>query len=322
MRKKQTVCVLGGSGFVGRHLIGELVKTGREVKVLSRKRERSRKLLVLPGVSVVTSDVYNVNELSKQLHGIDVVINLVGILNERGKQNSFRESHVELASTVLTACKNNGIKRLLHMSSLNADAKAGVSEYLKSKGEAEDAVHAASDIASKIEVTSFRPSVIFGQDDDFFNRFAGLLKLSPKFFPLACPDSKIAPVYIGDVVDCMVQSINNKQTFGQRYELCGPKTYTLKQLVEYTAQHIGSNKRILGLGNGLSSLQASLMGLLPTKPFTRDNYKSLQVDSVCEDAFPAVFNKEPTSVDEIMPGYLAMTNSRGRYFDYRTYAKR
>ena len=318
MRKKQTVCVLGGSGFVGRHLIGELVKSGRQVKVLSRQRERSRKLLVLPDVSVVTSDVYNVNELSKQLHGVDVVVNLIGILNGRGKQNSFKESHVDLAGTLLTACKNNGIKRLLHMSSLNADAKAGVSEYLKTKGEAEDAVHAAEGI----QVTSFRPSVIFGQDDDFFNRFASLLKLSPKIFPLACPDSKIAPVFIGDVVDCMVQSIDNQQTFGQRYESCGPKTYTLKQLVEYTAQHTGSNKHILGLGNGLSSLQASLMGLLPTKPFTRDNYKSLQVDSVCDEAFPAVFDMEPTSVDSIMPGYLAMTHARGRYFDYRTYAKR
>lgn len=318
MKKNKTICILGGTGFVGKHLAGALARQGYEIKVLSRKRERHRELLVLPTVKVVNANIYDLNELSNQLRNVDIVINLVAILNERGKQNSFRETHVELAKTIITACNNNGITRLLHMSSLNADAKNGPSNYLKTKGEAEDLVHAAEGI----NVTSFRPSVIFGPDDDFFNRFAALLKISPIIFPLACSKAKFAPVYIGDVVDCFVQSVDDKQTFGQRYELCGPKTYTLKELVEYTAKQIGVKRHVLGLGNGLSSLQASLMSMFPTKPFTRDNYKSMQVDSVCDDAFPAVFGKEPVSIDVVMPKYLALNNSRGRYYNYRSVAKR
>lgn len=318
MIKRRTICVLGGTGFVGRHLIGKLVKQGFNIKVLSRKRERHRELLVLPTVSVVNANIYDSKQLQQQLLGVDIVINLVGILNQRGKLNSFKESHVELVRTLIGACQANGISRLLHMSALNADTNKGTSEYLKTKGEAEDLVHHAEGL----DVTSFRPSVIFGPDDDFFNRFATLLKLSPSIFPLACAGSKIAPVYIGDVVDCFVKSIDNKATFGQRYELCGPDVFTLKQLVEYTAQQSGIKRHVLGLGKGLSSLQATVMGLLPTKPFTRDNFKSLQLDSVCEDGFPSIFDIEPASVDAVMPRYLAHKSVRGRYYDSRTIARR
>jgi len=316
--KKRTICVLGGTGFVGRHLIGALVKENFDIKVLSRKRERHRELLVLPGVSVINSNVYNAKELNRHFAGVDIVINLVGIINQRGHNNSFNVSHIELTEKVIAACKNNKISRLLHMSALNADAEKGASHYLKSKGIAENLVHKVAGI----NVTSFRPSVIFGQDDDFFNRFANLLKISPSIFPLACPDSKFAPVYICDVVDCFVKAIDNRKTYGQRYELCGPEVYSLKQLVEYTASQIGVKRRVLGLGDGLSSLQATVMGMLPTKPFTRDNYKSLQVDCVGEDEFPAIFDTIPTSIEAVMPKYLSHKNPRGRYYDYRAHARR
>lgn len=318
MIKKRKICVLGGSGFVGRHLIGELTKKGYLIKVLSRKRERHRELLVLPGVSVVNANVYNSKELNRRLAGVDIVINLVGILNQRGHNNSFNVSHIELTEKIIAACKKNKISRLLHMSALNADAEKGVSEYLKSKGVAENLVHKAEGI----NVTSFRPSVIFGPDDDFFNRFAGLLKMTPSIFPLACPESKFAPVYIGDVVNCFVRAINNKDTYGQRYELCGPEVYSLKQLVEFTASQIGVKRYVLGLGDGLSKLQARVMEFLPTKPFSRDNFKSLQVDSICDEAFPEIFETVPKSVEAVMPKYLALQNSRGRFYDYRASARR
>lgn len=310
--------MLGGSGFVGRHLIGKLVKLGYFVKVPSRDRERHRELLVLPTVSVNTTDIYNTDELNEQLSGVDIVINLVGILNQGGRNNSFKETHVELTRNIVSACQKNGITRLLHMSALNADAGKGVSEYLRTKGEAEDVVHQAEGI----NVTSFRPSVIFGMDDNFFNRFATLLKIIPSVFPLACPNSKFAPVYVGDVVECFVQAIDNKETFNQRYELCGPDVYSLKQLVQYTAKQIGVKKPVWGLGNGLSSIQATMMGFLPGKPFSRDNYKSLQVDSICDDEFPAVFKVEPSSVETVMSKYLAKKNLRGRFYGLRTHAKR
>ena len=312
------MCVLGGSGFVGRHLIGKLVKLGYFVKVPSRDRERHRELLVLPTVSVNTTDIYNTDELNEQLSGVDIVINLVGILNQGGRNNSFKETHVELTRNIVSACQKNGITRLLHMSALNADAGKGVSEYLRTKGEAEDVAHQAEGI----NVTSFRPSVIFGMDDNFFNRFATLLKIIPSVFPLACPNSKFAPVYVGDVVECFAQAIDNKETFNQRYELCGPDVYSLKQLVQYTAKQIGVKKPVWGLGNGLSSIQATMMGFLPGKPFSRDNYKSLQVDSICDDEFPAVFKVEPSSVETVMSKYLAKKNLRGRFYGLRTHAKR
>ena len=310
--------MLGGSGFVGRHLIGKLVKLGYFVKVPSRDRERHRELLVLPTVSVNTTDIYNTDELNEQLSGVDIVINLVGILNQGGRNNSFKETHVELTRNIVSACQKNGITRLLHMSALNADAGKGVSEYLRTKGEAEDVAHQAEGI----NVTSFRPSVIFGMDDNFFNRFATLLKIIPSVFPLACPNSKFAPVYVGDVVECFAQAIDNKETFNQRYELCGPDVYSLKQLVQYTAKQIGVKKPVWGLGNGLSSIQATMMGFLPGKPFSRDNYKSLQVDSICDDEFPAVFKVEPSSVETVMSKYLAKKNLRGRFYGLRTHAKR
>ncbi len=318
MIKKRTVCVLGGSGFVGRHLIGKLVKLGYLVKVPSRDRERHRELLVLPTVSVNTADIHNTDELNELLSGVDIVINLVGILNQGGRNNSFKKAHVELTRNIVSACQKNGITRLLHMSALNADAGKGASEYLKTKGEAEDIVHQADGI----NVTSFRPSVIFGMDDSFFNRFAALLKIIPSVFPLACPNSKFAPVYVGDVVECFTQAIDNKETFKQRYELCGPEVYTLKQLVQFTAKQIGVKKQVWGLGNGLSSMQATMMGFLPGKPFSRDNYKSLQVDSVCDDEFPAVFKVELSSVETVMSKHLACKNLRGRFYGLRTYAKR
>ncbi|NOX42427.1 MAG: complex I NDUFA9 subunit family protein [Gammaproteobacteria bacterium] len=316
--EKRTVCVLGGTGFVGRHLVGELTKVGYFVRVLSRKRERHRELLVLPGVSVINANVYNSKELNRHLAGVSIVINLVGILNQRGHNNSFNVSHIELTEKIIAACKKNNIRRLLHMSALNADAEKGASKYLKSKGVAENLAHDAQGI----NVTSFRPSVIFGPDDDFFNRFASLLKITPSIFPLACPKSKFAPVYIGDVVSCFVKAINNQNTYGQRYELCGPEVYSLKQLVEFTASQIGVKRRVVGLGHGLSNLQACVLELLPTKPFSRDNYKSLQVDSICDEAFPAIFNTIPKSVEAVMPKYLALKNSRGRYYDYRANARR
>jgi len=312
---QETICLLGGTGFVGKHLVHRLTQQGHSVRVLTRRRERHRELIVNPAVTLIETDVHDPEQLRRQFQGIDVIINLVGILNESGKPGSgFTRAHVELPEKVVAAALASGVTRLLHMSALNADAREQHSLYLKTKGEGEDLVHAAS--TKGLVVTSFRPSVIFGAGDSFFNRFAALLKLSRPAMPLACPESRFAPVWVNDVTEAMCRSLD-EATGGERMDLCGPEVYTLKELVSYTRDQLGLRCAIAGLGKGLSRLQARLLGFLPGKPFSLDNFYSLQKDSICaENALPTL-GITPTPIAAVVPGYLARRSARGQYDGYR-----
>lgn len=314
--KIQRIGVIGGTGFVGGHLVARLVKQGYQVRVLARRRETHRELLVLPTAEVVVANVNDQAELNAGLVGCDAVINLVGILNEGGRGRSFEAAHVDLPRKVVAACQVNGIARLLHMSALNADAGNGPSEYLRSKGRGEDLVHAASGL----QVTSFRPSVIFGLGDSFFNRFAGLLKTLPLVFPLAGAEAQFAPVYVGDVVEVFTRALEDKGSFGRRYELVGPNTYTLKQLVQYTAEQVGVCRVVIGLGGGMSSLMATVMQFAPGKPLTPDNLRSMSVPSISDQPFP--FGIRPHSVEAIVPRYIGSLERQEVYQSFRREAGR
>src|SRR3990170_4299905 len=296
------LCLLGGTGFVGRQLSARLSEAGHDIDILTRHRERQRELLVLPTVRLVEGDVHAAGFLRRQFEGKDTVINLVGILNEKGRSGKgFTRAHAELPEKIVQACRETGVPRLLHMSALHA-ARMAPSHYLRTKALGEEAVHRAEN--PDFHVTSFRPSVIFGPGDGFLNRFAGLLRLTPGVFPLACPQARFQPVYVEDVVRAFVESLDNHKTFGQRYDLCGPKVYTLREIVEYVARLVGKRVYIVGLNDALSYLQAATLEFVPGKPFSLDNYRSLKVDSVCEQGFPAVFGIAPASFEEIAPGYL------------------
>lgn len=312
----RTVCVLGGAGFVGRQIVARLEARGCRVKVITRRRARNRDLLVLPRLELIEGDVQQPETLARHFAGCDAVINLVGILNEKGHDGSgFRRVHVELPKTVLEACKSSGVKRLIHMSGLNADAASGTSHYLRSKGEAENHLHT---FAGQVKVTSFRPSVIFGPGDSFLNRFAGLLRLSPLVFPLTCPNARFQPVYVGDVADAFVDALDDKTTFGQRYDLCGPKVYTLKELVEYTAAAAGLKRWIIGLPDGISRLIAfSSEYLLPGKFFSLDNYDSMKRDSICTGGSSC-----PTALESIAPYFLGKAGRDSVYQSWRAKARR
>lgn len=317
---QKTICLLGGTGFVGQHLVHKLTQQGYRVRVLTRRRERHRGLIVNPAVTLIETDIHDADALRQQFKGVDIVINLVGILNESGSKGAgFRRAHVELPEKIVEAALATGVRRLLHMSALNADAGEQHSLYLKTKGEGEDLVHAAA--ASGLVVTSFRPSVIFGAGDSFFNRFAALLKLSRPLFPLACPDSRFAPVYVNDVTGAMCRSLD-EATGGERLELCGPEVYTLKELVSYTREQLGLCCKIAGLGDGLSRLQARILGSLPGKPFSMDNYYSLQQDSVCSDNALPTLGITPTPIAAVVPGYLANRTTRGHYDTFRRQSRR
>ena len=312
---EKTICVLGGTGFVGHHLVSQLTKAGYFGVVPSRKRERHRSLLVLPEVEVVDADIHDEDSLKALFVGCHAVINLVAILNEN-KRGDFNSVHVELPRKIIAACEATGVTRLLHMSALNANAEQGSSAYLRSKGEGEQQV-----MQSGLDVSCFRPSVMFGPDDHFFNKFAALLQYLP-VLPLACPDSRMAPVFVGDIAELIVKSLNDKTCFGQRYDLCGPEVYTLKQLVDYTVMLTGYKRPVIGLSNGLSALQGRIMSLLPGKPFSYDNYLSLQTAAVCNTPFPAQFGIKPATLDTVVPFYIGQKDSQGRYDNLRQHASR
>jgi len=241
---QETICILGGSGFVGSHLAHRLTRDGYRVHILTRRPQWHRALAVNPNITLVGADVQDSTVLRRQFAGCAAIINLVGILNETGKREAgFRQAHVELPQRVADAAVASGVDRLLHMSALNADACERDSLYLKTKGEGEDRVHAAAEHG--LVVTSFRPSVIFGPGDSFFNRFASLLRIAGPVFPLACPNSRFAPVCVMDVAEAMCRALD-KATGGERLELCGPGSYTLRELVEYTRDQLGLRCLVVG----------------------------------------------------------------------------
>jgi len=313
--KYKTIGILGGSGFVGQHLCAMLAQRSYQVHILSRQPDRHTELALLNNVSIKKGNCFDMPDLEAFCSNVDVMINLVGILNEkRDNGQGFDRAHVELAHRLVQACEKTGVRRVLQMSALNASKDAG-SYYLRSKGEAEDWIHQAA--RGGLQVTSFRPSVIFGRNDSFFNRFAGLLKLMPYLFPLACAKSRFAPVYVGDVCAAFACALENPQTIGQRYELCGPHIYTLKELVEYAARMSSLKRKVIGLPDFVSRLQGRILGLLPSKPFTMDNYRSLQTDSVCNEDGLAMLGIKAHAIEEICPSYLGDDNRKGRLDKYR-----
>jgi uncharacterized protein YbjT (DUF2867 family) len=278
-----SIVVLGGTGFLGTRLVARLIKDGHQVTVLSRDRELHKHLLVLPGLTLENCDVYQEAQLSERLRGSDVVINLVGILNERWFGGAgFRRAHTELTQHVLNAARSAGVKRLLQVSALKAAADAP-SYYLRSKGEAEKLIR---DRNTALDWTIFQPSVMFGPGDSFLNRFAGLLGAIPLVFPLARPNARLQPVAVDDVVNAMRVCLHGGASSRQTYELGGPQVYTLREIVGLVAKLTGRRRWIVGLPNVLGRMQAFFLNFVPGRPFSSDNYKSLKVDSVCsEDGF-------------------------------------
>jgi NADH dehydrogenase len=295
--KPSRIVILGGTGFVGSHLVPRLAAQGLQITVLSRNRERHRELAVLPTVRVVSANVYDPKTLAAHFAGADAVINLVGILNERGFDGSgFRRAHVELTRLVIDAMKAAGVARLLQMSSLRAGE--GESWYLKTRGEAEALVR-----ASGLDWTIFRPSVIFGRGDGLFFRFAALLRLAP-VMPLARAEARFAPVFVGDVCAAFEKALADRSTIGQVYELGGPDVVTLREIVAMTRDALGLRRLIVGLPDPLGKLQAAVFGLVPGKPLSLDNFRSLALDSVPSRDGLAGLGIRPTPMAAVVPRML------------------
>lgn len=309
-----TITILGGTGFVGHHLIHRLSDDGHRINVLSRNREAHRELLVHPSVEVFTADVYDAEALAPYFEESEVVINLVGILNEKGhKGEGFKRAHVDFTRNAADTARKTGVRRFMQMSALGAD-RDSPSHYQRTKAQAED--YLFGQCAEHMDITVFRPSVIFGPEDSFINRFAGLLGKTPGVFPLACANARFAPVYVQDVVEAYARALDNPHACGRCYELCGPEIYTLREIVEYVAEHTHRKRAVIGLPDALSKLQAAVLEYFPGKPFSLDNYRSTQQDNICKGTNGLLeLGIHPTHMDAVVPFYLDPRNSRQRHFD-------
>ena len=291
------IVILGGTGFVGRHLVPRLQRDGHRITVLSRNRDTHRELSVLPGVRVVNADVHDPVALRARLEGADAAINLIGILNERGSDGSgFRKAHVELTRSLVESCIATGVARLLQMSALRAGE--GASHYLKTRGEADRIVQ-----GSPLAWTIFRPSVIFGPGDGLFFRFASLLRIAP-VLPLARAGAMFQPVYVGDVAEAFARALVHPRTAGPVFELGGPRSIALGELVRWTARMTGRRRWIIGLPDPLGALQARVGEWLPGKPISRDNFRSLGTDSIARSDGLGALGIVATPMEVVVPRLL------------------
>ncbi|MEC8996488.1 MAG: complex I NDUFA9 subunit family protein [Pseudomonadota bacterium] len=302
------ITMLGGTGFIGSRLVFELSKFSNNITILTRSREKNKKLLVIPNIKIVEADINDDIALREYTKDSDLVINTVGILNELDSINSFENLHVNLVKKISNVIKYHKIKRMIHIGSLNS-MNSNTSNYMKSKAEAEKYL---LEITSNFcNVTIVKPSVVFGENDTFFNRFAKILKYSP-IFPLACPYSKFAPIYVGDLTKIIIESINAKKTYNQAIDITGPKIYTFHELIKLTLEFMKIKRFVIPLPDFLSRIQAYIFERLPGKIFTIDNYHSLQVDSVSDTGI-----KGTTFIEQVVPTYLNSSLSETEINEWR-----
>ena len=298
----RSVLLIGGSGFIGTHIAARLADAGYRVLVPTRRYARARHLLVLPTVQIVEADVYDGAQLDRLLQGCDAVINLVGVLHSRPGQPwgpAFERAHVELPRRIAQACLRNGVRRVLHMCALGAAADAP-SMYQRSKAEGEKIM-----CASGLDVTSFRPSVVFGADDAFLNLFAQLQRWLP-VMALGGADAKFQPVCVDDVADAFVRALDDRASIGHTYELVGPHVYTLRELVRLAGVYSGHPRPIIALPDALARLQAAMFEFLPGEPLmSRDNIDSMKADNVASGRYPLPPHWHPLPLEAVAPDYLA-----------------
>ncbi len=301
--RHETILVVGGTGFIGSHLVARLAAEGRNVMLVTRRYDRARPFLVLPTVQIIEGDIFD----EKFLHGLlpqaDALINLVGVLHSKSGQPwgpQFERAHVALPRLLAAACQKHGVKRCLHMSALGAGADAP-SMYQRSKAEGEKIMLQASGL----QVTSFRPSVVFGPEDQFLNLFARLQSLLP-VLAMGGLDTKFQPVYVGDVADAFVRALDEVSTYGKTYELPGPHIYTLRELIKLAGKYSGHERPLIALPRALARLQAWMLEYVPGGPLmSRDNIDSMQADNVAHDEYPVPAVWQPVSLEAVAPTYLS-----------------
>jgi NADH dehydrogenase len=314
------VLVLGGSGFVGRHVCEQLARLGWHITVPTRRAVHAASVQSLPGLTVIEASVHSEADLARLMPGHYAVVNLVAVLH--GSEDRFESVHVDLPGKIAAAMKQAGVQRLVHVSALGADPQ-GPSMYQRSKARGETVLHNAS-----LQLTVLRPSVIFGAEDKFLNLFADLQAVAP-FMPLAGSGTRFAPVWVADVARAVVTCLQKPATIGQTYELCGPDVLTLGELVQQAGQWAGVNhgrgRPVIGLPMWMGWLQAAAMELAPGEPLmSRDNLASMKVDNVATGQLPglAALGIAAASAAGVAPTYLGHRGPRSKLNRWRAGAGR
>ena len=286
--------IFGGSGFIASEIVYKLSKSFKEIRLLTRNTQACNHLKVIKNIQIHLYEPSNVSSYSMHVNESDIVINTVGILNESRKQ-SFDDIHFDFVRKIINKSKESSVKKFIQLSALNAD-ESGLSKYLQSKGKADKYISSMSSTSFKTVI--FRPSIVFGEKDSFFNRFKNLLKLLP-VFPLACPNSMFSPIYVKDLTGFIKEASLTDKYDNTMQNVTGPKDYKFIELINFILSTMKIKRLIIPLNYSLSKLQAFAFTYLPGNIFTLDNFKSLQVDNISTGGL-----KGTSSIEEFVPPYL------------------
>lgn len=308
--------IFGGSGFIGRYIVQRLAERGWILRIAVRRPDGALFLKPMGDVGQITPIGANIRHdasVAAAVAGVDYVVNLVGVLYESGPQR-FAAVHAEGAGRVAVAAKAAGVRRLLHVSALGADPQSP-SLYARTKAEGEAAIRAGFP-----EAVILRPSIVFGPEDDFFNRFAGMARLSPVLPLIGGGRTRFQPVYVGNVADAAARILAAPEDApfafaGKTYELAGPRIYSFKELMELLLAAIGRRRLLVPVPWGMARLQAAILGLLPKPPLTLDQVKLLARDNVAGGALPGLpeLGIDPDGPEAIIPTYLDRFRPGGRF---------
>lgn len=308
--KKEIVTVFGGTGFLGRYVVKELADRGYRIKVVTRTSEKAYYLKPCGSVGQIVAvgcDYSDIQSLKSVIKGSSFVVNLVAIAYKK-KKGDFERLHTELAGNMAKACAETGVEAFTHVSAIAVDRTS--SEYARTKLDGEEAIRGAFPKAAII-----RPSVMFGEDDDFFNKFAELSRYLP-FLPLiGGGNTKFQPVYVGDVANAVVISLLDHKIHGDIFELGGPEILTFKEIYERIFKHTGRSRPLIKISFCMAKLQAFFMGMLPKPLLTIDQVNSLKSDNVANGTYKGfeAFNIASTALDLVLPRYLERYKKGGRF---------
>ena len=304
----QKVLILGGTGFVGRHVCEKLARQNIRATVVTRRQASASHVQMLPMVDLLEAPKLDGGTLAPLLAGHDAVVNLVAILH--GDETAFEKVHVGLPTELVRACQTSGVRRIVHISALGARADSA-SMYQRSKARGEAVLH-----ESGLDVTLLRPSVMFGTEDKFLNTFASLQQFFP-VIPLASSQARFQPVWVEDVAGAVLRCLDDRSTIGKTFEACGPEIFTLRQLVEMAGRYAGINhgrgRPVIGLPDFLGRLQARLMELAPGEPMmSRDNLAAMETDNIASGTLPGLdaLGISPSTLGAIAPSYLGTQGLR------------
>ncbi len=300
---RRRAVIFGGSGFIGGHLVARLARDGWEVVIASRHPDRALPLKTMGVVGQIVPmavDIRSEAQVAQAVAGADAVANLVGILAESGSRN-FAAIHAEAPGRIGAAAAAAGVGRLVHLSALGADPESP-SAYARSKAAGETALRAAFP-----QATILRPSIVFGPEDSFFNRFAGLARVLPALPLFGGGRTRFQPVYVGDVAAAAAAAMTSGRHRGETYALGGPRIYSFREIMELTLRETGRRRLLIPIPWSLANLQAAFWEWLPNPPLTRDQLRQLRIDNVVPPGAPGLdaFGIAPTPAEAVLPTYLS-----------------